>query len=331
MTTKQTITIFFSCDDNYIPFLAVSIKSLIENANKNYNYNINILNCNDINYKNKQLLKKEFETKNVFINFVDVENEINKLNKTNLLTRDYYSKAIFYRLFISQLFPDLDKAIYLDCDIVVKDDISKLYNTDIGENYVGAVADEAVLAVPEFVEYVKNKIGIADNEQYFNSGVLLLNLKKFKEIFFFERFKAVLQEVAFNIAPDQDYLNLICKGNVYYLNNKWNKMPLNDNDKNPSIIHYNLHFKPWHLDNIPYEQEFWNYAKKTSFYNHIKNIKDNYTDEQKEIVNQHTITLIKNAKNQADDKIETQRVQKVIKAINSFYSIAKIYAQNKGI
>ena len=143
---KGEIPIFFSCDDNYIPFLAVTLESLEKNASKNYNYVIKVLHSNTINAENQQRILCEYNVDNFNIEFVDISNYVEKISE-RLHTRDYYSKSTYYRLFIPNLYPQYSKALYLDSDIVVLGDISKLYNTELGENYVGAITDEVVQSV----------------------------------------------------------------------------------------------------------------------------------------------------------------------------------------
>ena len=119
----EVIPIFFAVDDEYIPFLAVAISSLIENSSKNYYYSIKILYTN-IREENKKKISK-YETENVKIEFVDLNYYIEEV-KDKLYTRDYYSKTTYFRLFIPNLYPQYNKVLYLDSDVVVLGDISKL-------------------------------------------------------------------------------------------------------------------------------------------------------------------------------------------------------------
>ena len=78
------------------------------------------------------------------------------------------------------MFPEYKKGLYLDSDIIVLGDISKLYNNDIQDNIIGACVDMSIQDVPEFLNYVENAVGI-DRAKYVNSGVLLMNLEKMRE------------------------------------------------------------------------------------------------------------------------------------------------------
>ena len=278
----KKIPIFFAVDDDYIPFLAVVLESIIENSSKKYKYELKVLYTN-VSEKNKKKILK-YESKNISIEFVDLNYYIEEIQE-KLHIRDYYSKTTYYRLFIPNLYPQYNKAIYLDSDITVLGDISELYKQDIGDNLLGVVQDASVIAIKEFQEYVERVVGMADYRKYFNAGILLMNLDELRKFDFQSKFLYLLENVKFSVAQDQDYLNRICKGRTKLLNNGWNVMPLpkdfpmSENDI--KIIHYNHINKPWHFDNVLYQDYFWNYAKKTEFYDEIIKIRNEYSDEQK--------------------------------------------------
>ena len=87
-------------------------------------------------------------------------------------------------------------------------------------------------------------------------------------------------------APDQDYLNILCRDRVIYLDEAWNKMPDFGNkiaEEDLHIVHYNMYRKPWHYEDVPYADLFWKYAEKTCFYDKLKKDLENYSKEQKEL------------------------------------------------
>ena len=277
---KQEIPIFFAVDDGYIPFLAVTIQSIKENTTDNYLYNLRVLYTN-ISKENIERIQKLAED-NIVIEFVDLNYYIDRI-KDKLYTRDYYSKSTYFRLFLPNLYPDYDKILYLDSDIVVLDDVAKLYNINIKNSLVGAATEETAIYTSEIKNYAKRVIGVSDNKHYFNAGVLLMNLKEMREFGFQEKFLYLLEKNIYSVAQDQDYLNRMCKGRVKYINQMWNKSPApiqNVNINKIKIIHYTLARKPWHNDSVLYSEYFWKYAKKTEFYDEILEIKKNYTQEQ---------------------------------------------------
>ncbi len=281
MENKNVIPIFFAVDDGYIPFLAVSLQSLIENSKKENFYLIKILYTN-ISEENQKKIQK-FEQENVSIEFVDLNYYIEKI-KDKLYTRDYYSKTTYFRLFIPNLYPQYTKALYLDSDIVVLEDVADLYNTNMENNLVAAAPDDVIQTIEVFQEYAEKVVGVADYRNYFNAGVLLMNLDELRKFDFQEKFIYSLDKIRFSVAQDQDYLNRLCKGRVKIVDPNWNRMPIareKQNQGDIKLIHYNLAYKPWHFEDILYKDYFWNYAKKTEFFDTIQKIKDNYSDEER--------------------------------------------------
>lgn len=278
----KEIPIFFAVDDNYTPFLVVSIRSLIENSSKNYSYSIKIL-YTSISEEHK-LSIKSLEKENISIEFVDLNYYIAKI-QDKLYTRDYYSKTTYFRLFIPDLYPQYDKALYLDSDIVILSDIANLYNIDVKNNLVAAAPDEVIQNTKVFQDYAEKVVGVASYKNYFNAGVLLMNLDELRKSNFQEKFLRLLETIKFSVAQDQDYLNRLCKGRVTLVDGSWNKMPMFSSEEikgeKLDLIHYNLAYKPWHFEDITYKDYFWNYAKQTEYFDLIQNIKDTYTDEQK--------------------------------------------------
>ena len=128
---NKEIPIFFSTDDNYIPYLDVAVSSLIANASKEFNYRIIILNTG-LNNANVDKIKQN-EREKFKIDFVDISTDVEKI-KSKLKNVYHFSIVTYYRLFIASLFPQYGKVIYLDCDLVVLGDISELYHTEHGDN-----------------------------------------------------------------------------------------------------------------------------------------------------------------------------------------------------
>lgn len=310
MKNNREIPIFFSTDDNYVPFLTVALHSLIDNSSTNYNYKTIILNSG-LSNENVDTLKR-METENFKIQFADVNEKIKEISEDlSLRLRDYYSNSIYYRIFIPSLFPDYEKALYLDADIVVIDDIAKLYFEDLGDNLVGAITDDVVNGNESFKKYSEVALGLEPNK-YFNSGILVMNLEKFREEKIEDKFIHLLSTYNFDtIAPDQDYLNYLCKGKVKYIHKGWDRMPVEDNsfsDEDLHLIHYNMFQKPWHYDGVQYEKFFWEYAQKSSFYNDMVKMKENYTKEQ--MIND----------NLAGEKL-VEHSERIINSENTFNSV----------
>lgn len=277
----DAVKVVFAVDDRYIPFLAVAIESLVNHSSKENNYLIKILHT-DVSNVNKKKIEK-YKADNISIEFVDLNYYIEKV-KDKLYTRDYYTNTTYFRLFLPELYPQYNKVLYLDSDIVILDDIAKLYNINMGDNLVAAAPDDIIQSNKVFQDYVEKVVGVSDYKHYFNAGILLMNLDQLRKFKFQEKFLYLLSTIKFSVAQDQDYLNRLCKGKVKLLSIAWNRMPI-PNDKikieDIKILHFNFACKPWHFEDVLYKEFFWEYAKKTEFYEEILAIKDNYTEEER--------------------------------------------------
>ncbi len=279
MSQKKEIPVFFSVDHRYIPFLGVAIHSLKKNLSENSHCTIHVLYTNIPEELKKRIT--DLSDERAEVSFTNVEKEV-ALMAGELNLRDYYTISIYYRLFIASLFPQYHKAIYLDADVVLNRDIAAFYEIPLGENLVGAISDAIVNGHEDFIRYSEGSLGIPAKE-YFNSGVLLMNLDAFRKERIQERFVELLNKYHFDtICPDQDYLNHLCRGRVQFVDKGWNKMSLDENyDGVPGLIHYNMFYKPWQYDNICYESYFWNYAKETPFYDEILAIKAAFGEQER--------------------------------------------------
>jgi len=281
MNNSKTIPIFFACDNNFVKYTVVSLKSIMANASKDYHYIVHILNI-DIS---EEMQKKihEMADENFEIRFENVMKYLDTVSE-KLPIRDYYSKTTYYRMFIAEMFTEYDKAIYIDSDTVVPGDISELYNHDIGDNYVGAAHEQAMVQVDGYGTYVEKCLGI-DRNNYFNAGLLLINCKQFRDNSLLLRFIEMLDVYTFVVTQDEDYLNILCHNKVFWLGQQWNtevfgEIPYDESEF--KMLHYIMVSKPWHYADCRYGEYFWKYAKETFVFDEIKNILDSYTDEQRE-------------------------------------------------
>ncbi len=213
---NREIPIFFTIDDSYAPFLAVALNSAIKNSDPQRNYKAIVL-YQDLGADNISRLQS-LQTENFKIELMPIRANMEALDDrmSNRLRCDYFTLTIYFRLFIPSMFPQYDKGIYIDSDVVLTDDIAKLFDIDIGENYIGACNDLSIADIPPLVAYTEKAVGV-NAKEYINSGVLLMNLKKMRDDDLEGHFLALLNKYHFDsIAPDQDYLNAMCNGKIYY-------------------------------------------------------------------------------------------------------------------
>ncbi len=278
---NQRIPIFYACDDSFVKYTIVSIHSLKANASKKHKYHIYILHTGISEHmmeKVSELADETFE-----ISFENVAEYLRTI-ADKLPLRDYYSKTTYFRLFIAEMFPEYDKALYIDSDTVVTADISELCLTDIGDAYVGACHDQAMVQMDVFGTYAEKVVGVS-RHNFFNAGLILINCRAFRKYNVLNKFIELLHTYNFVVTQDEDYLNLICKDHVYWLDQRWNTMVFGNIPypiEEAKIIHYIMVSKPWHYDDCRHGEIFWQYAKETSVCGEIRTALESYTDEEKE-------------------------------------------------
>lgn len=320
----QTVPIFFACDDNFVKYTIVSLYSIIKNASKDRKYNVHVLNgglSDEMKIKLSELKNDNFE---IFFNDVT---EYLKTISDKLPIRDYYSKSTYYRMFIADMFPEYSKAIYIDSDTIVQGDISELFDTEIGDSYVGGCHEQAMVQVNEYGTYVERVVGVS-RYNFFNAGLLLINCDQFRKHSVSEKFGEYLHAYDFVVTQDEDYLNLICKDHVFWLDSRWNTevfgvipYPIEE----AKIIHYIMTSKPWHYADCRHGDLFWKYAEQTSVYEAIKEVLAAYTDEERErdaISCDNLLKLAVKETNREDNYLN--RVNKELRAKDRVDTLKKI-------
>ena len=300
---ENNIPIIFASDNNYVPYLGVTIKSIIENASDVNNYDIIVLESSISQYSKQVLQLLKENKKNISIRFFNVSDF---LNKRKFFTSRYLTIETYFRLFIPEIFKNYEKLIYLDCDIIILDDIAKFYETDINDYLIGATHNLASLYAVlyncnvfdrPFTDYCKNVLKMTNPIDYFQAGVLLFNVKKMREQNIQEKALKMVSSGYDFIMHDQDILNSLCSNQVKLLSQEWdlfncyseedhsiqviNHFPKHIKEdylnakKNPKLIHYAGTYKVWQHPEVEYAHHWWKYARMTPFYEQImyQNIK----------------------------------------------------------
>ena len=278
---KPIIPIFYACDDAFVKYTIVSIHSMIRNASTDHRYHIYILHTEI----SAPMMEKVLALQNdhFTISFENVTGYLDSISG-ELPIRDYYSKTTYYRFFIAEMFPQYDKAIYIDSDTVVQGDISELYRTDLRDAYLGACHEQAMVQVDEYGTYCERVVGVS-RHSFFNAGMILLNCVQFRNHHILEKFTRLLGEYNFVVTQDEDYLNLICKDHVLWLDQRWNTEIFGEIPypiEEACVLHYIMTSKPWHYADCRHGDIFWKYAAETSVYEEICAVLAAYTDEERQ-------------------------------------------------
>ena len=280
------LNVLFASDDNYVPLLGVAITSLIENNQKDFD-KINIFILDDeITSKNKKRLENLINNSNHNLYFIknknvtDLKIDLYSLGKNQNLTA-------YSRLFLASLLPkDIDKIIYMDCDVLILGSFKELWMTNIEEHPCGAVLDVTD-------DFYKTELGFNLEEDYINSGFLLINLKKWRQDNVEEKFIQFMVENQNKFYQhDQGVLNEVFKNQFLILDPKYNfssrfkvlgydlarkyggmkreyySKDIIDNAKqNPIVVHFiGTHWNElWANENHPYRNLYEKYSELAGF------------------------------------------------------------------
>ncbi|MDR2107229.1 MAG: glycosyltransferase family 8 protein [Holosporaceae bacterium] len=216
------VPVVFGCDGDYVPYLGVSLRSLIDNSDMRRSYDIWVLD-GGIREKDKKIIGNMIKgRKNFSIRFFDIKPFISENEKKLYLFHKHISAATYYRLFIPRIFSAYRKMVYLDSDIIVNADIAKLYDINLEGRILGAARD-----IPNIRSGAARSVNGNRQNEYFSAGVLLLDVKRMRENDITDKSLQLLsrkikEKRRREFYEDQDLLNEICLGNVKIIDEKWN-------------------------------------------------------------------------------------------------------------
>lgn len=268
------MNIVYIADKNYCDYLVISLFSLLKN---NRPEKIFVL----IDFENKRFNKRiaKFCRQNrTLIEVIQIEKKrIESLIPSAILTtkNTHATIANYYRLFLSDYMPStIDKLIYIDCDTIVNGSMIDLWNSNIEEFYFGAVRDSGV----NYSSYLRSFN--LTSTTYFNSGLLLINLKKIRNEKFTNRCIDFINLKFDRINYwDQDVINIVANNKIRELNYRYNFQAFCFDLKmksEPIVIHFTGNGnKPLQKSQVrnTYEALFWYYARQCGYnklYNYLK-------------------------------------------------------------
>lgn len=262
----ETIHIALAADENYAQHAGITLLSILARYKHKNPLSIVILS-NGISAASKEKLISLAEGRDCTIACIEIEDE----QFGGVEGRKHYTKATYCRLFLPELLPEsVDKILYLDTDVIVRHDITPLWETDISQHHAAAVEDLGMKS-----NYVES-LGIPLERLYFNAGVLLMNLRKWRE----DNTGGKCLDYALNppkplVFVDQDALNVTLQGKWLPVDLKWNvtrgyfkktwkwrgrkvlPAALWDAVRDPAIIHFTSTYKPWcYACGVPFAEEY---------------------------------------------------------------------------
>ncbi len=275
----QEYNICYSLDSAYVEQLAVSIASILKNADVNENINFYILD-GGLTKKDKKEIESLKNIKNFNIEYLSVNindfSDYPLLKKDNIDYKDYHvTLPTYFRFKLPTLLNSLSKVLYLDCDVIINNSLKGIFDANI-DNYAVAM----VLDADSTKE--SKRLGL---KKYFNAGVMLLNLdfwrKNNLELSLLDYAKKNKSKILWQ---DQDIVNSVLSENIKELSNIWNYQYLQYENVDSSkldkavIFHLAGRFKPWlipfehfiydlyyyYLDFTPFRNKIIEYKQKSS-------------------------------------------------------------------
>ena len=274
----KTIPIFFSFNNDYVVPACVAFYSLLNKAKKDIFYEMYILHS-DITENNQTLLqnivsrfnngKLNFINTNGFLSDFWEQGSFEGHNKKNQFTCD-----TIVRCFGAKFFPQYDKIIYSDVDVVIMDDVSELIDLDLDDCYIAGVKGV-------FNKYLSNELSHLKQEHYdmlkdtyIAGGIWVMNLKKIREDNLEEKMINIIKDdTIIKRWNDQDIINFVCYGSILCISNKFNVIvdylndPSNISEKlninylketvKPIIMHYAGKTKPWYCPTERWSLFWW--------------------------------------------------------------------------
>lgn len=285
---ENEVVIILSSSDYFAPYLGVCIQSILQNTSSYNKYDIIVFEREITNDNKKKILELSKISSNVSIRFFNIKKRICKYNF--FLNSSRISQETYYGLLIPWLLPKFKKAIIMDCDMIVKQDLAELYFTEL-ENCIGAGVRDIVLqgwlndVSNDTAKYYREAVGAQNPFNYVNGGLILLDFDRYRKEIDADTILYYINNYKFRVV-DQDIFNYLLEGKMKALDQKWNHMIcaseairaaienapfLMQQDyfrakESPAIIHYASENKPWLNPSIEFASEFWKHARTTPFY-----------------------------------------------------------------
>lgn len=268
------IPVFMIAANDIVGPMVVAMASILANTRSFVQFVILEKSTLFISDENKErILKLKNHFPNFSVEYIDVNpDDFADLAPT---TAGYIPNDTYFRYIIPEVRPDIDKAIYLDVDVIVKKDIKDLFSESLEGNMLGAVNHPEVRWKDSYFNKVVSNLNLGNSHQYFNGGVLVFDCKKCRRKKITSKLFNLTRKLKDKIIwADQDIFNLVFEDSVKLLSSKYNALrSVYESEKIEDhhviddlyIIHFNGQEKPW--NNTPYLAEyFWQYAKFTEFY-----------------------------------------------------------------
>lgn len=286
------VVIVFACSENFVPYLSVAIQSIVDNASAQRRYDIIVLTRN-ISPASMITLTRQTKSGNVGIGFLDVDAALGDIE---LPYHGHFRPETYFRLLAPSLLPNVDKAIYLDSDLIVDADIAELYDVDVEGYPLAATRDADTIGQMDGYDttvgpYLAYELGMDDPHDYFQAGVLVMNLAELRRTVSAERFLEIATERSWRW-NDQDVLNKVVNGRYRRIHMRWNYLvdwqrlrrthivanaPIGvrteyaEAAERPYVVHFaGPDNRPWLYPDADRAGLFWHYAMRSPYLDELR-------------------------------------------------------------
>jgi lipopolysaccharide biosynthesis glycosyltransferase len=282
---SSPITIACAADDSFAMPMAVMLHSALKNISNDQQVHVFAID-GGIKESNKQKILRSLGNKLVNFNWIKAPDSLPDNLPIAKDVQPHLNKSAYYRLMFARILPpEVSKLVYLDSDLVVLGDLNKLWELEIADNYVMAAQDCGIpnVSSPYGIRRYQ-ELGIPPEHKYFNSGVLVMNIAKWRsediDIKLFQYLEKYREDVQHH---DQEAMNAVFSGKWGEISPQWNQTPLlfgytsweespyqeldySNAVYDPYIVHFASNAKPWNsFEKHPHRDLFFDYLDMTDW------------------------------------------------------------------
>ena len=296
----DAVTIVFAVDAPYVAPLSVAIQSVLDQTSPDTFYDIVVLEKDIAEQDKKRLLTQVTALANCSLRFWNMKAVLERVGDSLFYESAHISQTAYYRLFIPLIFKAYDRVLYLDSDLIFRRDAAQLFHYPLSGNVIGAVRDFKLIkevynpchfGFNTIYPYLKQALHLKNEQDYINSGVLIMDTRRLREMDFVGKALLTLGRLKEPMYHDQDVINAVCQGRICFLPPAWTfcwhvnengrafeTLPpslyrsFHDGEQDPFLIHYASVKKPWHANEISnWSAFFWQTAARTPYAKQLSN------------------------------------------------------------
>lgn len=284
------VTVVAALNKGYLPCFEAMVQSLFHHSSPDRAYEVIVASA-DISQADLDPVRRATCREGFSVSLLDLSPHMQEIDA--LPMSEGFPREIFFRLLLPDALPDCRRVVYLDCDLVVLEDIARLYDADLGGMALGACRDVGMAGMAEGYDpaaraYLVDEVGMGDPLDYFSSGVLVWDLDAARARHPFAQLATFIASHALRYG-DQDALNHFYEGDVCYLDMRWNTLFDSEGIRvsqivphapaemraayeraraNPAVFHYAGPYKPW-MARVDGSDLFWGEARFSCGYEEL--------------------------------------------------------------